>query len=513
MDVSAGELLNQVQSVRATVREAGLRKGDRCALLAANSAGWAAFNLALMAEGVILVPFYTRQAASELAVMLKDCEPALICCGTAALGDTIRAAWTDAPTIFLLDESTSRKTSTENGEPASTSLESDPGTESDPVAIIYTSGTSGEAKGAILLAANVNFMLSQTTARLDVLMGQSGTLDRVFHYLPFCFAGSWILMLSCLVRTSVLTISTDLTTLADDIQKTGPHYFLNVPMLLDRMKSAVETKLRERGGFALSVFTKAMRPGTHLFWTALAKAMFGPRIRRSFGPNLKTLICGSAPLTVDTQQFFMMFGIPLLQVYGLTETCAICTMDEPDRVDPGYVGQAIDGVEITVSDEGELLVRGPNVFAGYWNRPEATAEVLRNGWFHTGDTGESNGRGNWRITGRLRNIIVLSSGHNIAPEPVEQKLLLSIPGAAQVVVVGHGRRSLCAIVSGAVAYEEADKAIKSLNTGQTHYKQIRGLHIAREPFTIENGLLTANGKLKRDAVSKRFQTEIEKLAR
>jgi len=114
-----------------------------------------------------------------------------------------------------------------------------------------------------------------------------------------------------------------------------------------------------------------------------------------------------------------MLGIPVLQVYGLTETTAICTMDDPRHIEPGFVGPAIAGIEMKCGENSEILVRGPNIFPGYWNRPEQTAQVLRAGWFHTGDQGEVAANGNWRVTGRLKNLIILNSGHNVAPEPIE----------------------------------------------------------------------------------------------
>ena len=141
------------------------------------------------------------------------------------------------------------------------------------------------------------------------------------------------------------------------------------------------------------------------------------------GPNLKALICGSAPLSLETQLYFMMLGIPVLQVYGLTETTGICTMDDPRHVEPGRVGPAIRGIEMKLGENDEILVRGPNIFPGYWNRPQETAKVLRDGWFHTGDQGEVDAAGNWRIIGRIKNLIILSSGHNIAPEPIEDEVL------------------------------------------------------------------------------------------
>src|SRR5258708_25067384 len=205
----------------------------------------------------------------------------------------------------------------------------------------------------------------------------------------------------------------------------------------------------------------------------------------------------------------MLLGIPGLQVYRLTENTAICTMDDPDApVIPGRAGPAISGVEMKIAENAEILVRGPNIFPGYWERPEETAKVLRDGWFHTGDKGEVDARGNWKIVGRIKNLIIPGSGHNIAPEPIEDKILHELPGAIQVVVVGNGRGYLAALVTGKVSGDKAQAAVDLVNSGLPHYKQVRAFHLVEEAFTIESGLLTANGKLKRDVIDERVRNEI-----
>ncbi len=514
---TGGELLAQVRAARAFLAQAGVQRGDRCALLAHNSTRWAALDLAMMAEGIIAVPLYARQSPAELVAMMKDCSPSLVCCGDAALRDAIEQAWPEAPRRVLFDEVFAPvPAASEVGAPVALA-------ESDAATIIYTSGTSGEAKGAILTVGNLNHMLSCTTARLDLLMGPRRQPEQVFHYLPLCFAGSWVLLLSCLSRNAVLTLSTDLTRLPEEIRLAQPHYFLNVPTLLERIRSGVENQLTKRGGIALKFYEKAVaawlrrqggsaRRGDGV-WLALADHLLFSAIRKPLGRNLKALICGSAPLAKETQLFFIMLGIPVLQVYGLTETTAICTMDDPGRIEPGYVGPAIPGIEMTLDENDEILVRGPNIFPGYWNRPQETAKVLRDGWFHTGDQGEVNAGGNWRIIGRLKNLIILNSGHNVAPEPLEETLLRRIPGAQQVVVMGNGRGFLSAVIAGSVTREQVETQLEAINPQLPHYERIRAFHIEEKPFTIESGLLTANGKLKRDAIAARFSAQIDALYR
>ena len=175
------------------------------------------------------------------------------------------------------------------------------------------------------------------------------------------------------------------------------------------------------------------------------------------------------------------------------------------------MGPAIRGVEMKLEENDEIIVRGPNIFPGYWNRPQETAKALRDGWFHTGDQGEVDAGGNWRIVGRIKNLIILGSGHNIAPEPIEEEVLRNLPGAQQVVLVGNGRGYLSAVVTGDVTRERVQAALDAVNPGLPHYKQVRAFHVYTEPFSIENGLLTANGKLKRDLIAARLKEEIEEM--
>jgi long-chain acyl-CoA synthetase len=515
ISVRCRELLESIAAAREYLAEAGLKRGDRCALLAHNSIRWAALDLALMAEGILVVPLYARQSPRELAAMIKDCQAVLIFCGDESLRDAV-GEWPEAPRTVLFDQVFA--TAAKQYQRPPVALEAN-----DAVTIIYTSGTSGETKGVLLTVGNLDHMLSSTTARLDLLMGPTEAPDQVFHYLPFCFAGSWVLLLTCLSRPSVLTLSTDLTRLADELRSAKPHYFLNVPTLLERVRSGVESELEKRGGMGLKLYQNAIAAwlrqqagnagGLDRLWLALAERTVFGAIRRPLGPNLKALICGSAPLEKETQLFFLMLGVPVLQVYGLTETTAICTMDHPQHIEPGRVGPAISGVEMKLGADDEILVRGPNIFPGYWNRPEETARVLRDAWFHTGDQGEVNEAGNWRIIGRLKNLIILNSGHNIAPEPLEEMLRRRLPGAQQVVLIGNGRGYLVALVTGAVARERIQAEFDRMNAQLPHYQQIRAFHVEKEPFTIENGLLTANGKLRRDAIAARFEAEIRELYR
>ena len=511
--VSGLGLLKSVSQARSYLVARNLQRNDRCALLAPNGVDWIALDLAIMAEGLIVVPLYSRQAPAELVAMMKDCSPSLICCGDATLRDSIVQIWPEAPPHALFEEIFSSSASR---------LTKPQVQDSDVVTIIYTSGTSGEAKGVMLTAANVGHILQCTSGQLDILMNHSPGQDRVYQWAPLNFAAAWITTLTSLLRGSSVFINTDLSKLAGELRTVAPDYFVNVPALLERVRRAVDEQLWKTAGIVRTIYLKAKAAYTRKheghanlsdsIWLALANAGVFPTIRKKMiGSNLKALICGSAPLSIETQLFFMMLGIPVLQVYGLTETTAICTLDDPHNVEPGRVGPAISGVEMKLSENDEIVVRGPNVFPGYWNRPDETAKVLRDGWFHTGDQGEVNASGNWKIVGRIKNLIILNSGHNIAPEPIEDEILARLLNAQHAVVMGNGRSYLTLVLTGDLTAEQVQSTLDAVNSTLPHYKRVRAFRIIAEPFTIENGLLTANGKLKRDLIARRFQPQIEEM--
>ncbi|MEO6727149.1 MAG: AMP-binding protein [Blastocatellia bacterium] len=520
--ITGDELRTTVRAARTFVRQSGLKAGDRCGLLAPNSIRWAAMDLALMAEGVIVVPLYARQDPSELVKMLKDCGAAMVVCAEQQLRDGIAKNWPNnieagSPPLPLFDEVFA--TTPDSG------IKDKPNAldDSDIITIIYTSGTSGEPKGVMLSVGNLNHMVPCTGARLSQLMkGRTAQVaDQVFHYLPFCFAGSWILLLTALSRNSLLSLSTDLNKLADELKLASPNYCLNVPTLLERIRAGVESQIAQKPTMIQKIYhngkatwlRKHEGRGRAGFAFSLANWLIFASIKKKIGPNLRALICGSAPLAKETQLFFLMLGIPVLQVYGLTETTAICTMDDPNDFTPGRVGPAIPGVEMKLGEGDELLVRGPNIFAGYWNKPEASQAAVRDEWFHTGDQGEVDEKGNWAIIGRIKNLLILNSGHNVAPEPIEEKVLFNLPMAQQCVVVGNDRSFLTALVTGDVTADQVQQAINIVNAGLPHYKRIIAFHISKEALTIESGLLTANGKLKRGAIAKQFAEEFNELYR
>jgi long-chain acyl-CoA synthetase len=500
-----------VGQARGFLAAAGVTKGDRVALHGPNSARWVALDLAIMAEGAIVVPLYARQAASELAIMLDDCTPSLVIHADDTLRAAMAEAWGGQTRRALFHEVFAATAS------AAAPVELAP---SDPVTIIYTSGSTGAAKGVVLTRANIDFMLPTTETALGRIV-VSKERDFVFHFLPFAFAGSRIMLWTQLRRGNGLMISTDLTKLMDELKAADPSYYLNVPAVLERVRAGVGKVLKERGGIGHTLYEKglaadkAIRDGKggigDKLALAAAKQFVFPKIKDTIGPRLDFLVCGSAPLSPETQHWFELIGIPVYQVYGLTETTAIVTMDQRGKVEAGKVGIAIDGVEMKLTEEAELITRGPHVFAGYWNKPEATAEVIKDGWFYTGDQAEIDSAGNLRVVGRVKNLMKPESGHWIAPEPIEEALRDALPTIEHAVVIGHGRPFLTVLVTGPVTEAEVAAAVETANASLVHYKKIKKFHVAKESMTPESGLLTANGKFKRRAIEAHYKGAIETL--
>jgi long-chain acyl-CoA synthetase len=525
LELTGGQLLQQIRRAQEWIRQRSLSAGDRVAIVGPNSMRWIAIDLALMAEGLVVVPLYYRQSPGELVAVMRDCQPKMLIADGGALRTSITAASpADAGFRFdtvLFDEILATSASP-RAESQTDTARLRARADSDLVTIVYTSGTSGEPKGVCLNLGNVTFMLARTTNRLAQLMRGSQGLENVFHYTPLNFAASWIATLSFMLRDSVVTLSTDLNKLADEIRLSQPHYFLNVPTLLERVRRGVDDAISKRPSIIRSLYQSARDAaqreidGTPKTFDgislALGRALIFSKIKERFGPNLRALICGSAPLAPETQNFFRMLRIRVLQVYGLTETTGICTMDDPDgAVDTGHVGPTIDGIEMQVGEENELIVRGPNIFPGYWNREEETASVLRGGWFHTGDQGEKNEHGNWRIVGRVKNLLILNSGHKIPPEPIEDKLAQLLPAAQHVILVGNGRGHLCALFTGPIDKSAVQVAVDNINRDLPHYRQIRNFTILSATLTPDSGLLTAMGKLRRSAINDHFASQIEAL--
>lgn len=520
---TAATLLSRAARFRRSLQEAGVCPGDRIGLVAANSADWIAFDLAVLAEGAVLVPLDVRQLAEDLTTLLRDAQPTLIATDPGVPPLKVAHQGKAVPQRTLAELATG------GGLPWLPPAAISP----DALAtIIYTSGSSGEPKGAMLTRENMSFMLSRTERRLAQLTGLPLGRERALHYLPLCYAGSRILLLSCLLRVAHLEVVADPKQLADVLTSANADYFLNVPLVLERFQRAALSAVAGKGPVPTRLLREAQQAWARVdgggtstrdqFLLKVAdRVLFAP-IRARFGDRLRGIICGSAPLAQETQDFYRMLGVEIYQGYGLTETTALCTLDAEGAVRPGWVGPALPGVEMRRSDAGEIETRGPHIFAGYWGRPQPTQDAFTDdGWFRTGDLGEVDALERWRISGRQSAVLVLRTGHNVAPEPLEEALRQALVddlgpalADAQVVILGHGQPHLIALLAapeGDLPEARIRDTLTRLNPTLPKPKQIHRFQVLEEPFSNENGLLTANLKLRRKAIAERYADAIQAL--
>ena len=481
------------------------------------STAWIAADLAALAEGAVVVPLYPELCADELGESLLDADPRAILCGDRAL---LRAAGDSLGTPLTLTFDELFEGPTASGSPV-------PRQADDPVTIIYTAGTTGRPRGAILTRGNIEHALEG----IELALADGGSLpaadQRVFHPVSLCFAGSRLVVWSTLGRAGTVMSSQQTEhpqrndVLCDELMASEASSMIAVPAQLERLRSELEERMlrgsrrrrrlyaRARAAFA------AERDGTasatdRIMLATTDIALF--RLARGCMPaTLRFIVSSSAPLRSDTQLFFQMIGLPVGQIYGLTEATAVVTVDEPHSATAGRVGHLVRGVEARIAEGGELLIRGPNVFAGYFRRPDATRDALTDGWLRSGDRVEVDHNGIYRVIGRTNDLLIPSSGHNIAPEPIEKRLVAAIGGIEHAIVFGHGRPYLTAVLSGTADRLAVAKEIDAINRTLPYYRRIRAFHITGEAFSPINGLLAENMKPQRMAVEERYRLAIERL--
>lgn len=518
-EVSGSTLLRMMGHTRSYLERQGVGAGDRVVLLGKNSADWVSVDLGILSSGATVVPLFDRLPPAEMAQVLEDAVPKLALVEHDSLAASVRSVWDGEVTTFA-ELHGAEPTFAPPAARAPASL----------VSIIYTSGTSGAPKGVMLSSRNFDFMVPQTVEALERVVDARRpgppTADQdqeaVFHFLPFCFAASRLMLWTQLTRGQPMVLSADLAQLADELKTVSPTYFLTVPLVLERVQRAVVESVRQKGTWLCRWLDRALAAQRRLdeahagFGKALLDRalLLGLRpwllspIRKQIGPRLRFIISGSAPLSPETQAFFGMLGIPVLQAYGLTETTGVVSLDQPGKVRAGLVGVPLPGVEVRVGEQEELLVRGPNIFEGYFQKPEEKERADAGGWFRTGDRVELSGS-HIRVTGRLKNLIVLASGHNVAPEPLEARFAELCPEAERAVVVGHGKAHLGVLVFGAIPQQAVQAALDRMNAGVASHRRIRAFSIVEGGLPAEGGLMTANQKLRRARVEAHFRSRMQ----
>jgi long-chain acyl-CoA synthetase len=472
-----GDLAEKVYARAADLVARGVRPGDRVAQLAPNSEGWILADLAIQSVGAVHVPMHISLSQTQVAQQVAHCAAKVIITGTQECAECIRPELDSAVTLVSHDELGQKCKSV-------TVPRNRPPKPDDLATILYTSGTTGPPRGVMLSQQNVAVNVVSTAEELatddDEIRLLILPLSHI--YARTCDLYCWI------YRGTRLVIAESRETALRDCQLARPTVLNAVPYfyqkLADGMRAASEQADASMLGAAL-------------------------------GGAIKMLFCGGAPLAPDADRFFAERGMPILCGYGLTESSPVITASRPGEYTAGTVGRPLPDVEVRLADDGEILVRGPNVMLGYWENPAETARALEDGWLHTGDLGSWAAGGQLKIVGRKKEMIVLATGKKVAPTVIEN-LLAGSPLIEQCCVLGEGRKYL-----GALIVPKSDRAADGTTAalfrqeidcrlaGLAEFEQVGVFTLLDRPFSIDLGEVTPKLSLCRKVIERNFAQEIE----
>ncbi|HKB58734.1 MAG TPA: AMP-dependent synthetase/ligase [Gallionellaceae bacterium] len=551
------QMHDQVARWQAALLRENLQAGDRVAIMLHNCPQWVMFDQAALSLGLVLVPLYVVDRPDNVAYIVNDA-------GVKVLLFAGEEQWQELHTVkdqmktvqrFISLEAVARNADArlqwaEDWLPGGAELQPDRVRDPAQLAtIMYTSGTTGKPKGVML---SHNNLLRNAYAAVSTFHGGIGGSDIALSFLPLShaferLAGYYMLVMS----GSTVAYARSIPLLPEDFKIVRPTILLSVPRIYERVYNAIHAKLDEGPPFRHKLFTLAVDVGWDRFeyqqgragWRPklllwpLLKVLVADKVLDRMGGRLRVCISGSASLPPKVSRLFIALGLPLLQGYGMTETSPVATVNRIEHNVPSTVGPPLDGIEVRIGENNALLVRGHCVMMGYWNNPEATAAMIdKDGWLNTGDTATIAGNGYVTITGRLKEIIVMSNGEKVPPGDIEEAIMRD--GLFdQVMVYGEARSTLVLLaVVNPEQWEALARAVgvrpdmpESLRDTRVEkevlarvseqmksfpgYARVRRVLLMREPWTIENGLLTPTLKIKRAQVTQRFVNEISELYR
>jgi long-chain acyl-CoA synthetase len=551
-DTTWAEMAQQVARWQAALAGEGLEPGARVAVMLRNCREWTAFDQAALGLGLVTVPLYPDDRAENVAYILEHSGVQLLVLADAAHWQRLGAAHTTASLrrVVLLegpglaDPDARVRCAADWLGPASPMLREGPGDPHRLASIVYTSGTTGRPKGVMLSHRN---MLAVAHGALQLVDGYRE--DVFLSFLPLSHtlertAGYYLPMMA----GSTVAYARSVPQLAEDLRQVRPTVLIAVPRIFERVHARLTEQLATKPWAARWLFARTEQVGWRRFearqgrgrrgagtiaWPLLER-LVARKILAALGGRLRIAVSGGAALPVPVARRFLGLGLTLLQGYGLTETAPVVSVNTPHDNDPASVGLPLPGVEVRIGPQDELLVRSPGLMLGYWNDPAATAAALdADGWLRTGDQARI-GRGRIYITGRIKDILVLSTGVKVAPADMESAIAMD-PLIEQVMVVGEGRPHLAALVVlsaerwPALAAELGlqPDAYASLEHAKLHaallgriaerlqgfpgYARIRRVAVLADPWSVENGLLTPTLKLRRSAVLERYAAQVEGL--
>ena len=536
-DVSIAEVHREITDVAKGLVASGVRPGDRVVLLSKTRYEWTVVDYAIWWAGAVTVPVYETSSPDQIAWILSDSGAVAAVVETAQHLGRLEKARSESPDlhhVWTLDEGGLEQV-VEAGAPVDdATLEQARATLApDSLAtLIYTSGTTGRPKGCCLTHGNFRAELGGALEQLPELFGRENASTLLF--LPLAHVFARIIQVGAVRSGTRLGHTADVKDLVEHLGEFQPTFVLAVPRVFEKVFNSASTKAYADGRGA--IFDRAVRtaiaysralddgkPGLALRarHRLFDRLVFG-RLRAALGGHAEWAISGGAPLGERLAHFYRGIGVTVLEGYGLTETTAALCVNTPQAQRVGSVGRPFPGTEVRVADDGELCFRGPQVFRGYWQNEQATAEALDDdGWFCTGDLGDVDADGFVRITGRKKEIIVTAGGKNVAPAILEDRVRAH-PYVSQCLVVGDGKPFIAALVTiDREAWEgslddpelqaEVQKAVDEANSQVSQAESIRKFVVLPEDWTEENGYLTPSFKVKRNAVLRDLHDTVEAL--
>jgi long-chain acyl-CoA synthetase len=563
---STRDWFDRVRDLALGLMSFGVGKGDRVVIMSESRPEWLLTDFAILTAGAVTVPVYSTLTPGQARYIIQDAGARVAFVSTADQLEKLQRIRHELPSIEViiafdppvtpsisvlsLQAVAGRGHARMMAEWGVAREFRDRAREIRPddlATIIYTSGTTGEPKGVMLSHHNLvsNLLAGHTIVPV-------GPDDVSLSFLPLSHSFERLVSYVYLAHGVTVIFAESMDTVGRDLAVVRPTVMTGVPRVYEKFQA----RIMERGhalpqprrtlfhwGVKVAVAkaraeaSGARARGVLALEAALADRLVFSKIRESVGGRLRCLVSGSAPLPTSVAEFFYGIGLPITEGYGLTETSPILTSNPMGAPRLGTVGKAVPGVELRIADDGEILARGPNVMLGYYNKPEATAEVLRDGWFHTGDIGAIDGEGYLRITDRKKDLLVTSGGKKIAPQPIEAVLTRS-PLVAEAVVLGDRRRFVSAlIVPDFNALERRLKdlgrppsdrdvlvvrddvvalyteIVEALNRDLSQFERIKKFRVLPREFSIASGELTPTMKVKRKIVEEKWREAIDEMYR
>jgi long-chain acyl-CoA synthetase len=552
---SFGEVADVVRPLAFGLVSLGVEKGDRVAILGNTRPEWTYFDFAALSIGATVVPIYQTNSPEECRYVLENSDSKVVVAEDAEQLEKVRQVRDRLPQleqIVLMTGNADDAISMEElaakgagGDNATWATLYEDVAAEDICTFIYTSGTTGPPKGCIISHGNYRAMLDMVN-EVSVIEDE----DLAYLYLPLAHSFALLIQFGTFdLGTTLAYWERDPLKILPNLAELKPTYFPSVPRIFEKIYTAATSGIEKEGGVKKKIFDWAIKVGAKMREAersgrqpgfllqrqyAFADKQVLSKIRNLFGGRIRLAVSGAAPINPEILRFFDAAGVLVLEGWGMTETSTAATISTPEDFKVGTIGKPFPGCEVKIADDGEILVKGPNVFQGYHKNPEATGETIVNGWLHTGDLGEIDPEGFIKITGRKKDIIITAGGKNITPANLEAEIKQH-PLVSQCVVVGDRRPYLVALVTldpeEAVKYAQENdlpedpaqlaqnpdvKAaieahVDKINQNFARVEQVKKIAILPHDLSQESGELTPTLKVKRAVVAQKHEGTIEQL--